>query len=579
MNAIVNISKLLKSKLGKSELKLSKFNGGVHPPQHKLESTGSPIRLMPPPKRLVLPLRQHVGNISKLQVAVGDHVLKGQLLAKADGQVSAAVHAPTSGVIVSIENQLIPHPSGLPDISITLETDGADQWAEHQAIDYRAISKPELLERLREAGVVGLGGATFPSHIKLREDARHPVRTLIINGAECEPYITCDDMLMRERADEIIRGVEIMSYLLDAELCAIGIEDNKPEAAAAMREAAARSNIKIDLVEVPTIYPGGGAKQLIKVITGLEVPSGRLPTEIGVQCFNVATAYSVHRLVHHGEPVLSRIVTVTGNVTRSGNYEAPLGALISDLVEFAGGRADANDLIMGGPMMGFNLPSAQVPVVKATNCIIVPASEMFPEPAPALPCIRCTRCADACPVNLQPQELYWFSKSQNLEKSREYKIFDCIECGCCTYVCPSNIPLVQYYRFAKSEIIAQDRAKEAADIARERNEFRLMRIEREKQERAQKHAQKAAGARTEAGAVNDAADAAKKAAIAAAMERAQAQKAEVAPKNTEDVPPAVSKEIADIEARRAAALGEQGQLFAQEPVADAEIKPQTEEAK
>lgn len=579
MNAIVNISKLLKSKLGKSELKLSKFNGGVHPPQHKLESTGSPIRLMPPPKLLVLPLRQHVGNISKLQVAVGDYVLKGQLLAKADGQVSAAVHAPTSGVIVSIENQLIPHPSGLPDISITLEADGAEQWVEHQEIDYRTISKPELLERLREAGVVGLGGATFPSHIKLREDARHPVRTLIINGAECEPYITCDDMLMRERADEIIRGVEIMSYLLDAELCAVGIEDNKSEAAAAMREAAARSNIEIDVVEVPTIYPGGGAKQLIKVITGLEVPSGRLPTEIGVQCFNVATAYSVHRLVHHGEPVLSRIVTVTGNVSRPGNYEAPLGVLISDLVEFAGGRADANDLIMGGPMMGFNLPSAQVPVVKATNCIIVPASEMFPEPAPALPCIRCTRCADACPVNLQPQELYWFSKSQNLEKSREYKIFDCIECGCCTYVCPSNIPLVQYYRFAKSEIIAQDRAKEAADIARERNEFRLMRIEREKQERAQKHAQKAAGARTEAGAVNDAADAAKKAAIAAAMERAQAQKAEVAPKNTEDVPPAVSKEIADIEARRAAAQGEQGQLFAQEPVADAEIKPQTEEAK
>ncbi|MDP2247055.1 MAG: electron transport complex subunit RsxC [Nitrosomonadales bacterium] len=562
MNAIVNISKLLKSKLGKSEHKLSTFNGGVHPPQHKLESTSSSIRVVAPPKHLVLPLRQHVGNISKLQIALGDRVLKGQLLAKADGQVSAAVHAPTSGVITSIDNQLIPHPSGLPDMSITLETDGADQWIEHQAIDYRAMSKPELLERLREAGVVGLGGATFPSHIKLREDARHPVRTLIINGAECEPYISCDDLLMRERADEIVRGVEIMSYLLDAELCAIGIEDNKPEAAKAMREAAALSSIKIDVVEVPTIYPGGGAKQLIKVITGLEVPSGRLPTEIGVQCFNVATAYSVHRVVNHGEPVLSRIVTVTGNVSRPGNYEAPLGMLISDLVELAGGKADTGDLIMGGPMMGFNLPSAKVPVVKATNCIIVPAGKMFPEPEPALPCIRCTRCADVCPVNLQPQELYWFSKSQNLEKAREYKIFDCIECGCCTYVCPSNIPLVQYYRFAKSEIIAQDRAKEAADIARERNEFRLMRIEREKQERALKHAQKAAGARTEAGA-GSAADEAKKAAISAAMERAKTQKAEIAPKNTEAVSPAVANEIADIEARRVK-QGEQAQLFSED---------------
>jgi len=576
MNAIVNISRLLKSKLARTGL--SSFKGGVHPPQHKLESTTSPIRSVTLPKHLVLPLRQHVGNVSKLQVAAGDHVLKGQLLAKADGQVSAAVHAPTSGVIASIGNQLIPHPSGLPDISITLEADGRDQWIEHQALDYLSMSKPELLDHLREAGVVGLGGATFPSHIKLREDARHPVRTLIINGAECEPYISCDDMLMRERADEIVRGIEIMRYLLDAEVCAIGIEDNKPEAIQAMREAVAKSAIAIDVIAVPTIYPGGGAKQLIKVITGKEVPSGRLPTEIGVQCFNVATAYSVHRVVNHGEPVISRIVTVTGNVARPGNYEALLGMSISELVQLAGGRAEDGDLVMGGPMMGFNLPSAAVPVVKATNCIIVPSAEMFPQPEPALPCIRCTRCADVCPVNLQPQELYWFSKSQNLEKASEYNIFDCIECGCCTYVCPSNIPLVQYYRYAKSEIIAQDRAKEAADIARERNEFRLMRIEREKQERAQKHAQKAAGAKAEAGG-DSAAEAAKKAAIAAAVERAKAQKAEVVAKNTEEVSPRVEAEIAKIEARRAqkpelSGQPEQTELFAekQEPAVTSAVE-------
>lgn len=544
MNAIINLTRLFKG----GDAALDRFNGGVHPPQHKLQSTSHPIVIVPPPSRLILPLRQHVGNMAKLQISVGDHVLKGQLLAKADGMVSAAVHAPTSGTVVAIDQQLIPHPSGLPDMCITLQPDGQETWIERQPLPYTGMPKPALLDHLREAGVVGLGGATFPSHIKLREDARHPVRTLIINGAECEPYISCDDMLMRERAEEIVRGIEIMRYLLDAEVCMIGIEDNKPEAIAAMREAVKTSAVSMNVVAVPTIYPGGGAKQLIKVLTGLEVPSGRLPNEIGVQCFNVATAYSVHRVVHHGEPVLSRIVTVTGHVSKPGNYEVPLGMLISELVAYAGGGGSAQDWIMGGPMMGFNLPSTEVPVVKATNCVIVPDASMFPAPAPALPCIRCARCADACPVNLQPQDLYWFSKAQNLEKAKEYKIFDCIECGCCSYVCPSNIPLVQYYRFAKSEIIAQDRAKEAADIARERNEFRLMRIAREKEERAQRHAQKAAGAKSEAGDAK--ADEAKKAAIAAAVERAKAQKAEITPANTEPASPKVAAEIAEIDARR-----------------------------
>lgn len=526
--------------------RLFKFNGGVHPPEHKLESASSPISAVPMPKRLVLPLRQHVGNVAKVQVAVGEKVLKGQLLAVADGMISAAVHAPTSGSIVAIDEQLIPHASGLPDMCITLEADGEDRWVEREALDYRSLPKAEVIARLRDAGVVGLGGATFPSHVKLREDARHPVTTLIFNGAECEPYITCDDRLMRERADEIVRGIEITQYLLGAQRCLVGVEDNKPEAAAAMRAACASSPLAIEVVEVPTLYPGGGAKQLIKVLTGLEVPSGRLPMEIGVQCFNVATAYTVHRFVNHGEPVISRIVTVTGNVAHPGNFEVPLGMPMSELIQAAGGAASTtNGYIMGGPMMGFNLPSIHVPVVKATNCVIASAPQLFPAQPPALPCIRCARCADACPVNLQPQELYWFAKSHNLDKARDYKLFDCIECGCCNYVCPSQIPLVQYYRYAKSEIIAQDKAKQAANLARERNEFRLARIEREKQERAAKHAQRAAGAKTES------ADDAKKAAIAAAMERAKAQKAEVQPKNTADVSDAVQAEIAAVDARRA----------------------------
>lgn len=527
--------------------RLFKFHGGVHPPQHKLESAATPIRQAPLPKRLVLPLRQHIGSVGKLRMAVGDRVLKGQLLAEASGNISAAVHAPSSGTIVAIDEQMIPHPSGLPDLCITLETDGEDRWIEHQPLDYRNMDRGELFARLQQSGIVGLGGAVFPSHVKLREDARHPVRTLILNGAECEPYITCDDRLMRERAGEIVRGIEIMQYLLGAQRCIVGVEDNKPEAAAAMRAAGAQSTAPIEVAEVPTLYPGGGAKQLIKVLTGLEVPSGRLPTEIGVQCFNVATAYTLHRFIDFGEPVVSRIVTVTGNVPHPGNFEVPLGMPVADLVEAAGGPgSDTDGLIMGGPMMGFNLPSPDVPVVKAANCIIASAPRMFPPQPPAMPCIRCARCADACPVNLQPQELYWFARAKNLEKARDYQLFDCIECGCCSYVCPSHIPLVQYYRFAKSEIIAQDKAKEAANLARERNELRLARIEREKQERAAKHAQKAAGAKSETGA-----DDAKKAAIQAAMERAQAQKAAVEPQNIDNLPAGVQAEIADIDARRA----------------------------
>lgn len=550
MNAILNLPKLFK------------FKGGVHPPEHKLESTTTPIQPLPMPSRLVLPLRQHVGNIPKIRVEVGQQVLKGQLLAEPEGNISAAVHAPTSGVIAAIKEELIPHPSGLPDMSITLEPDGKDEWIAHEPVDWRSTDKHALVASLRLSGIVGLGGATFPTHIKVRPDGSTGVRTLVINGAECEPYITCDDMLMRERADEIVQGIEIAYYLLGAQECLIGIEDNKPQAAEAMRIAAAKSQVSMQVIVVPTIYPSGDARRLIQVLTGKEIPSYKRSTEVGVQCFNVATVLSMYRYFKFGEPIVSRIVTVTGNVAHPGNFEVPLGTPVTALLDAAGGTLPAtSEYIMGGPMMGFSLPSPHVPVTKATNCIIAGAPNLFPAPEPAMPCIRCARCADACPVNLQPQELYWFSKSNNLEKAREYKLFDCIECGCCSYVCPSHIPLVQYYRYAKSETIAQDRAKEAADLARERNEFRLLRIEREKQERAQRNAQKTAAAKTEAK-PDSAAEAAKKAAIAAAVERAKAQKAEVSPLNVDNLPPAVQSEIAEIDARRteAAEQAEKAQL-------------------
>ncbi len=528
---------------------LFKFHGGIHPPEHKLESANRSIRTLPVPATLVLPLRQHVGNLPKIRVQPGDHVLKGQLLAEAEGSISAAVHAPTSGTIVSIEEQLFPHPSGLPDISITLNSDGEDRWIAHEQADWHQRDRAEMIASLRESGIVGMGGAAFPTQIKLRPSGKSAVTTLIINGAECEPYITCDDLLMREHAEEIVKGIEIAHYLLAPGACLIGIEDNKPEAARIMREVCARSAIKIDVAVVPTLYPSGDARRLIGLLTGIEVPSDKRSTDVGVQVFNVATMTAVYRYFALGEAVVSRLVTVTGNVREPGNFEVLLGTPISALLQAAGGTLPGTDsLIMGGPMMGFRLPSHEVPVIKATNCIIAGAPKLFPPQPPALPCIRCARCAEACPVTLQPQELYWFSKSRNLEKARDYKLFDCIECGCCSYVCPSKIPLVEYYRFAKSEILAQDKAKEAANLARERNDFRLARIEREKQERAAKHAQKAAGAKAET-----ADDDAKKAAIAAAIERAKAQKADIAPQNTDNLPPGVQAEIAATDARRAEA--------------------------
>ncbi len=572
MNALLNIVHQVKNSFGLSAN--NTVRGGVHPAEHKQESTTLTIGSLALSKRLVLPLRQHVGHLPKVLVTVGQHVLKGQLLAEAEGNISAAIHAPTSGVVLAIEDALIPHPSGLPDQCIVLESDGQDTWGERVAIDWRHLDQPTLLAALRNSGIVGLGGAAFPTQIKLRTNPKVQIKTLVVNAAECEPYITCDDMLMRERAADILKGVEIAQYLLGAEECLIGIEDNKPEAAEAMRQACANSAVKnLQVIVVPTQYPSGDARQLIRLLTGMEVPNDKRSTDVGVQCFNVATLLALHRYFDFGEPALSRVVTITGNVSTPRNYEVLFGTPVTDLIAAAGGALDqTDDYIMGGPMMGFSLPSVDVPITKAANCIIASAPQLFAPPPPAMPCIRCARCADVCPVSLQPQELYWFSKSSNLEKARDYKLFDCIECGCCTYACPSNIPLVQYYRFAKSEIIAQDRAKEAADLARERNEFRLMRIEREKQERAQKHAQKAVGAQTEAAkevlavSANPEADAAKKAAIAAAIERAKAQKAAAAPQNIDKVEPAVQAEIAKIDARRdAAKQAVQAQLFESDP--------------
>lgn len=536
---------------------LFKFHGGVHPPQHKTQSTNSPIRTPALPPRLTVPLHQSVGNSAKALVSAGERVLKGQRIGEAAGSLSAAVHAPTSGIVLEVSEQIVAHPSGLPDLCVVIEVDGKDEWAPRELLDLNTATANEKRQYLRDMGIVGLGGAVFPSHLKLSGSRDVALETLVINGAECEPYITCDDMLMRERAAEIVAGIELMHELMQPKEVQVGIEDNKPQAIEAMRVAAAKSAAPIKVVAVPTIYPGGGAKQLIRVLTGNEVPTGVRSTDLGVQCFNVATAYTIYRALKLGEPVLSRIVTITGNVTKPGNVEALLGTPASYLLEDCGVISDTDRVIMGGPMMGINLPSRDAGITKAANCLIAGNPSMFPPKGPALPCIRCGKCAEACPADLQPQDLFWFAKSKQFGKAQEWSLFDCIECGCCSYVCPSEIPLVDYYRFAKSEIWAAEREKKAANNARERHEFRLFRIEREKEEKAARLAAKAKpiAPKVEGDAAEPAvaakpvqSDEEKQAKIKAAMERAAAQKAAAEVKNTEAPSPEIAAKMAEQDA-------------------------------
>jgi electron transport complex protein RnfC len=404
---------------------------------------------------------------------------------------------------------------------------------------------------VRDLGIAGLGGAVFPSSIKLDPAGGPPVHTLILNGGECEPWITCDDRLMRERAEDIIEGARIMQHMLGASSVLAGIEDNKPEAIAAMQAAAQKLGLAVEVVAMPTLYPGGGGKQITQTLTGIVTPSGGRTTDAGVQVFNVGTAYALARAIQHGEPLISRIVTVTGHVLRPQNFEVLIGTPMSELILRAGEREGTSGIIMGGPMMGFDVPELNVPVVKATNCVLAKSVELFPPKPRELPCIRCTQCVPVCPAILQPQDLYWFARAKNFGKAQEYHLFDCIECGCCSYVCPSHIPLVDYYRYAKSEIWARDKEKRHADIARERHDFRLFRLEREKKEKAERLAAKAQTKKAEAPSLSTAEQDAKKKLIAEALARTQAKKAAIAPKNIDNLPPDKQAEIAEIEARRA----------------------------
>ena len=533
--------------------RLFNFSGGVRLREHKRESTVSPVTRAQIPEKIILPLHQHIGTPARPVVNVGDRVLKGQIIAKAGNNVSAPIHASTSGTITAIEDCAIPHPSGLPAPCIIIETDGRDEAVSHygQSRDYHSLTAEQLRDEIKQAGIVGLGGAGFPSYLKL-ENKDHKITTLILNGVECEPYITCDQMLMRNHAIDIVNGLKIMQQALEIDHCIIAIENNKPKELELMQEAIYEAEADhIELVQVPTVYPAGGEKQLIQMLTGKEVPSQGLPMDIGIVCHNVGTAYAVTRAIEHNEPLISRYITVAGSVAKAKVLEVLIGTPVSHLIEECGGnRKTLSRVIMGGPMMGFALHDDEVPVVKTTNCILV-NSVISDVPLPsrsntAMPCIRCGACAEACPANLLPQQLYWYARAKDFDKVQDYNLFDCIECGCCDYVCPSQIPLVQYYRYAKSTIWQQEKEKVLSDISRQRHEFHNLRIEREKKEREQRHKQKRkAVAKTSS--QDD-----KKAAIQAAMERVRKKRDQehVQPKNIDDLTEQQRKLIEEVEARR-----------------------------
>ncbi len=474
-------------------MKLFRFRGGVHPQENKQLVADNAICRLPLPERLHVPLLQHIGVPAAAQVKVGEKVLKGQLLGHAQGAISAPVHAPTSGTVSSIGDYIAPHPSGLPVTTITLEADGLDRWITLNPVsDLFALSAQEIAERVGAAGIVGMGGAAFPSAVKLGASKRSRVRLLIINAAECEPYLACDDRLMRERPNQIVEGVRIMVHALEAEKAVIAIEENKGVATDAVL-AACNAYPELEVVSVTTRYPMGSEKQMIQAITGREVPAGGLGMDIGVMVHNVGTAYAVYEAVYFGRPLISRIVTVSGGaIAHPKNIEVLIGTPISALLDFCGGLKDEpRRLLMGGPMMGQVLPSTDAPVVKGLNGVLALTAQETRR-GPSGPCIRCGRCISACPIGLLPLEMASRVRCNDFSGALSFGLIDCIGCGSCAYVCPSHIPLVQYFNFAKGELENRQRTEQKAIETRKLTQARNARLERQSRERLEAAARRKA---------------------------------------------------------------------------------------
>ncbi|MFD0965464.1 electron transport complex subunit RsxC [Seminibacterium arietis] len=473
--------------------KLWDFHGGFHPPEMKSQSNQKPIKSINLPRTFYVPVKQHSGVAGNIIVNIGDYVLKGQPLTQGQELRSLPVHAPTSGKVISIAPYVAAHPSGLSELTIEIQADGLDQWREQFPIENFLSQTPEqLIERIYLAGIAGLGGAVFPSAAKIKT-AEKSTKLLIINGAECEPYITCDDRLMRDYPQDIIEGIRILRYILRPEKVVIAIEDNKLEAVNTLKQALHGAN-DIEIRVIPTKYPSGGAKQLIQILTGIEIQSGQRSSSVGILMHNVGTAFAIKRAVINDEPLIERVVTLTGDkILNKGNRWVRLGTPVHHLLQQVDYNYDNRfPVFMGGPMMGFILPNLNVPVTKTTNCLLAPDHFEYSPPIAEQSCIRCCACSDVCPVKLMPQQLYWYARSEDHEKTQEYSLTDCIECGLCAYVCPSNIPLIQYFRQEKAklwQIKQQEKKSEEAKIRFENRQARLNQEEQARKARTQRAAE------------------------------------------------------------------------------------------
>jgi electron transport complex protein RnfC len=480
---------------------------GAHPDDRKRPAADLPLRVMPVPARLYVPLAQHIGAPAEPVVTVGDTVLAGELLAAASAAVSAPVHAPSSGRVVDLVDIVAPHPSGLTIPALVIETDGRDRWCERErAVDPFLLSPAEIGRRVAAAGVVGLGGAAFPAAVKLSGSRSAAVEALLVNGAECEPYLSCDDRLMRDRAAAIVDGAAIVRFAVGAARVIVGIEDNKPEALAAMRGAAA-GDPSISVRAIPAHYPMGSERQLVKTLTGAEIPAGGRPADVGVVVHNVGTLLAIRAAIRDGTPLVSRVLTVAGGAIRApGNVEVRIGTPLSELVAYCGGllREPAR-VLLGGPMMGLRAPSLAVPVVKGTGGVLLLTADEVAQREPA-PCLRCGRCVQACPVGLVPLEMARRVDAGDLDGAADWGLRDCLACGCCAYVCPAALPLVQSFQHAKGELAARARSESRLEATRRLARARRERLEREAREKAEAAARRrAAKAEAEAAATRAAA--------------------------------------------------------------------------
>ncbi len=482
-------------------MKLFPIRGGIHPDYRKEQSSERAIVALPLPALLYIPLQQHIGAPAEVLVSEGQAVKKGQMIARSTGAISAPQHAPTSGTVKAVTEIPAPHPSGLAQTTIVIEPDGRDEWAELPAAiaDPFSADPQTIAERVAQSGIVGMGGAAFPSAVKLNLGSRFKLDTLLLNGAECEPYLTCDDRVMREHAGEIVDGARIMAHALGVPRVVIAIEDNKPQAIAAMTEAA-RAFAEIVVAGVPVQYPMGSERHLVQAITGRETPAKKLTADIGVVVHNVATARAVHHAVRFGRPLVARVVTVSGGAVReANNIEAPIGARVADLIAFCGGFAsEPASLVNGGPMMGQPLPGLDVPVIKGMSGILaLTAGETNTQPAS--PCIRCGTCVSICPCGLVPVEMAAFIRKDNFEAAARLGVMDCVSCGSCSWVCPSHIPLVHYFNYAKGMINAQERDRRKNEQTKVLAEAHTLRVEKAAEaRRAMMAAKKAqAAAKTE----------------------------------------------------------------------------------